>query len=191
MIHPIPRYNRRTFTSVWDSYEKFLNDYHDADIDKTIDDAHTKTLYYLLYAKYGNSPIVNRDVTQFKYKVWTIIWQYGAEWQKRLAIQKDIKDLTDDELREGTRGIFNQANNPSIGPSTGDTGELSFVDAQTVSKSKKSKIDAKAIQWDSLNSGYTKVFIDKFKPLFSRFVGTTVDFLYPNEYDDDEVDEDD
>jgi hypothetical protein len=34
-------------------------------------------VYYLLYARYGNNPIANRDENQFKFKIFSVIFQYG------------------------------------------------------------------------------------------------------------------
>ena len=40
-------------------------------------DANATTLYYLLYARYGNSHIVNTDENQFTYKLFSTIFMYG------------------------------------------------------------------------------------------------------------------
>lgn len=93
MSNMIPRYDTKIFTEIWDEVAEFLLDYHQVGIPATISDTNATTLFYLLYAKYGNSPIANYDETQFKYKVFSIIFQYGPTWEKRLSIQETLRGL--------------------------------------------------------------------------------------------------
>ena len=108
--------------------------------------------YLLLFSRYGNNPIANYDVTQFKTKIFTIIWQYGPAWEKRLSMQADIRNLTLQEIQTGTSTswssqgkqsqsnsgsdtiINNHAYNPSTAPSTQTTNELDYIDQQNVAK---------------------------------------------------------
>lgn len=73
----IPRYDTKLMTEIWDNAADFVADYKTAGIPATITDANATTLFYLLYARYGNSPIANYDEEQFKYKVFSVIFQYG------------------------------------------------------------------------------------------------------------------
>ena len=82
-----PKFDTKLFTEIWEDSDSFLADYQDIGIPTTISTTNATTLYYLLYAKYGNSPIANFDENQFKYKIFTIIFQYGPTWEKRLDIQ--------------------------------------------------------------------------------------------------------
>lgn len=106
-----PRFDTKLFSEIWERAEDFLYDYQQNGIPMTINSANATTLYYLLYARYGNNPIANYDEEQFKYKVFSIIWQYGPTWQKRLDVQgilrgMQLSDLVDDgsfsELFTGT-----------------------------------------------------------------------------------------
>ena len=75
-----PQYSTIKFTDVWDNAEEFVADYKDCGLyaaNSKISDTSAETLFYLLYARYGNNPIANRDVTQFQYKVFSVIYQYG------------------------------------------------------------------------------------------------------------------
>lgn len=101
MSNMIPRYDTKLFTEIWDEADEFIYDYKHAGIPTTISDSNATTLYYLLYARYGNNPIANYDVNQFKYKVLSIIYQYGPTWEKRLSVQNTLRglqlsDLVDD-----------------------------------------------------------------------------------------------
>lgn len=78
----IPQYSTVLFTDVWDNAAEFVSDYKSSglyDTNNKISDTSATTLYYLLYARYGNSPLANRDITQFQYKVFSIIFQYGPK----------------------------------------------------------------------------------------------------------------
>ena len=76
-----------TFNQVWKTYDLFKTDYdaspfagaiHEGEVieGKTMPD-NLEILYYLLYAKFGNSFITNLDDKQWKFKVFSTIWKYG------------------------------------------------------------------------------------------------------------------
>lgn len=94
----IPSYNTLLFTDIYDNVTDFLTDYNGIGLPTTISTNNATTLFYLLYARYGNSPIANRDTTQFKYKLFSVIWQYGPTWEKRLSIQETLRGLSLNDL---------------------------------------------------------------------------------------------
>lgn len=73
----IPEYDTKLFTDVWEEVNDFAYDYQHIGIPTTIAVQSVITLYYLLYARYGNNPIANYDEEQFKYKMFSIVFQYG------------------------------------------------------------------------------------------------------------------
>ena len=73
----IPQYDTKLFTEIWDNAAGFVYDYNHVGIPATISDANANVLFYLLYARYGNNPIANYDEEQFKYKIFSVIFQYG------------------------------------------------------------------------------------------------------------------
>lgn len=77
MSSMIPQYDTKLMTEIWEEAEDFVYDYKHVGIPTTISDANATTLFYLLYARYGNNPIANYDENQFKYKMFSIIFQYG------------------------------------------------------------------------------------------------------------------
>lgn len=97
----IPIYNTKLFTNIYQNVNDFLSDYNGIGIPATINTQNATTLYYLLYGKYGNSPIANMDENQFKYKLFSIIWQYGPTWEKRLDIQSILRNFTEADLKAG------------------------------------------------------------------------------------------
>lgn len=88
-----PQYDTKLMTDVWSDASGFLTDYQNAGIPTTISNQNATTLYYLLYARYGNTPIANYDENQWKYKMFSIIFQYGPTWEKRLDIQTTLRGL--------------------------------------------------------------------------------------------------
>ena len=153
-----PMYDTNLFCEIWDSSDKFLADYNNTGTEFTnqvppvISQQNALMTYLLLFSRYGNNPIANYDVNQFKNKIFTIIWQYGPAWEKRLSMQEDIRNLTLQEITMGTKTdwssegtqsqnnsgtdttINNHAYNPSTAPTTQSTNELDYIDQQQVAK---------------------------------------------------------
>ncbi len=159
-------YRNRKFTDIWTTVADFISDYNSNGIMTTISDQSASLLYYLLYARYGNSTIASSDENQFKYKLFSTVFMYGPTWEKRLQIQKDIRDLTLDEIQRGGKAIYNSALNPNQAPTTSSLEELNFINQQNTSNFIKSKVDAYAILIDLLETDVTEQFIGQFKKLF-------------------------
>lgn len=177
----IPQYNTKLFTNVWDSFSDFKQDFDNSPFANSITSQNAEKLYYLLYAKYGNSPIANFDVMQFKMKVFSVIFQYGPSWQKRLEIQENLRNLSEEEIRSGDKMINNHAYNPSTRPSTGNREELDTINEQTSSIQKRSKINAYAMLWDLIVIDVTGEFIARFNICFKQVVAPERIVLYESE----------
>lgn len=181
----LPQYSTILFTDVWESVNDFLYDYQNNGIPKTIDVAKSaQTLYYLLYARYGNNPIANRDVNQFKAKVMSIIFSYGPTWEKRLDIQAKLRNLTEDQILVGAKAIYNQALNPSDAPGTGTLEELDYINQQNTTNYKKAPMEAYGQLWELLSVDVTTEFINKFKVCFKTFVMPERPLVYETEEDE-------
>lgn len=182
MSNVIPQYSTVLFTDVWESVNDFCYDYQHVGIPTTIDVATSAaTLYYLLYARYGNTPIANFDTEQFKYKIFSIIFQYGPTWEKRLSIQKKLRDLTDDDIRLGSKAIYNHAFNPGTTPGTSSPEELTYINDQNTTNYKKSKMDAYMQLWSLLKTDITEDFLKKFQKCFKQFVAPERPLVYISE----------
>lgn len=184
-----PEYSTKTFTQVYESYEAFKSDYDQ--LIKLVSggvlplsEDNVKATFYLLYARYGNTPIVNYDETQFKMKLMSNIATYGPVWEKKKAIQVSLRELTEAELLQGAKQIYNHAYNPSTEPSTQELEELTHINEQNVTNNKKSKMEAYAILWANLHVDATDEFLNKFKNCFSRFVGDQCPIIYVEEDDE-------
>lgn len=115
-----PQYDTKLMTDVWSQASEFLTDYQAAGIPTTISTANATTLYYLLYARYGNTPIANYDENQWKYKMFSIIFQYGPTWEKRLDVQKTLRELQISDLVDN--GSYHELFNHSASESSSKTG---------------------------------------------------------------------
>ena len=84
---------------------------------------------------------------------------YGPTWEKRLDIQEKLRNISDDELRLGSKAIYNHALNPSTAPSTQALEELSYINDQSTSNYRKSKMDA-YMQYLKKNDHFTyKIYL--------------------------------
>lgn len=188
MSNMIPQYTTMKFTDVWDNAADFVADYKSSGLYVTgnkISDTSATTLFYLLYARYGNSPMANRDVTQFQYKIFSVIFQYGPKWEKDLDIQAKVRALTDDEIRLGSKAIYNQALNPADAPSTATLEELTYINQQNTTNYKKSPLEGYTLLEQLLRDDITKIFVDKFNICFKKFVENERPLIYVTEDEDD------
>ena len=175
------KYNTLTFVDVWGKLDDFLNDYQAQALPTIITTTSATTLYYLLYARYGNSPIVNQDKEQWKYKVWSLIFRYGGTWEKKVDIQDKIRTLNLDDIKEGAMAIYNRALNPESAPTTNTTKELTYVNEQNVQKHIKNDSQAYSEWMALLEEDVTGYFLDRFKPLFKSFVANEYPIVYTDE----------
>ena len=177
-------FRTRTFADIYGDLKTFTDDYKNNGIPAKLDNTNIQTLYYLLYARYGNSCIASSDENQFKYKLFSTIFMYGPAWQKRLEIQGKLLALTDDELVKGTTAIHNTALNPSTSPSTQSLEELSYINAQNTTKFKKSKLEGYSSLYAIIETDVTEKFIDKFKKLFITVVAPEEPLWYETYIED-------
>ena len=179
-------FRNRKFTEIFDNANSFLEAYKNNGIPTTIADEHVITLYYLLYAKYGNSVIASSDENRFKYELFSIVFEHGPVWQKKLELQGKIRALTDDEIFEGSRQIYNNAANPSTDPDVMTDDELDYINSQSVTKNRRGRLEAYGLLNDMLDENYTSTFIRRFNILFIKFVMPEIPLWYVMNEDEDE-----
>ena len=185
-------FRQKTFSSVYDSVDTFIEEYNNAGINalaSVIDPSgynnvfNTSTLtaiYYLLYSRYGNSVIASSDINRFQEQLFSIIIQNVPVWLKKSQIQSKLRNLTEEEIETSYSSVLNTASNPNNVEDNND-GELPYISNQNVSKSKKGKINAYKDYLDVLNNDYTEVFISKFKKLFLTVIQPEEPLLYESE----------
>ena len=183
-------YMTLTFAEVWKDYDAFKTDY-DALITgfsatAPVTNATVQATYYFLVAQYGNNPIANSDVGQFKMKIVSRIFMYGPLYEKKQAIQTTLRGLTESELLTGAKQIYNHAFNPSSAPSTSALDELEYINDQNTANHKKSKMEAYSILWNLLHAEQSKEYIDRFKNCFAVFVDKMCVPYYISDSDEEE-----
>lgn len=181
-------YRNRKFTDIYGNADDFLDDYHDfcaATIDNKISDAATTTLFYLLYGQYGNSTIASSDEMQFKTKLFSLIFAYGPTWEKRLEVQKSLREMNIEELQKSATAIYNHAYNPSTEPGTFSDNEFDYINDQNVTKHKRSKTDAYAMLLSLLETDVTYDFLRRFKSLFLTIVEPELPLWYVTDIEGD------
>lgn len=144
-------------------------------------------LYYLLYASYGNSHIASSDENQFKYKVYTIIFNKGVQWQKSLEIQEKLSKLTEKDILSRGSNISSHAYNPGEGgiKVTDNEPILDYINDQSSVSSQADKVTAYMSYMNSLVD-VTTDFINSFKPLFLKVVYPERPLWYVTDDDEEE-----
>lgn len=185
----LPMYNTKTFSDVYPDFATFKKDF-DEEFGQYAKDCISATslkyLFYMLYSRYTNNPIVNYSEIQFRSKLVNITFQKGPTWERKFALQKTLRELSDDDLLTGARTIFNRAEHDASEPSTLSTEETPYINYQDVSKQRRSKLDAYSYLQDVLKTDVSEEFIKSYKVLFSKFVSPTITRIYVNDIEEEE-----
>lgn len=178
----LPQYDTKLFTDIYDTADDFVADYNTINLGG-LTTANVTKLYYLLYGKFGNSPIANLDENQFKYKLFSVVFMYGPAWESKLEIQGRVRNLLSNPLDEsnllqGAKAIYNHALNPETDPSTASLEELTYINEQNTTNYKKSKMDAYGQLWNLIVTDVTAQFLAKFNDCFKKFVKPANPLIY-------------
>jgi hypothetical protein len=183
-------YNTIKFRQIYPTVDDFISDYGSSGFPENIKITSVTTLFYLLLGRYANNPIANRDITQWKLKLWSIVYQYGPTWEKRGEIQEKLRKLDDKEIVKGTKAINNRAYNPDTKPGTASLEELAFINDQTTSTMVRSQLEGLNILMTLLEEDVSEDFLVKFRRLFKLFVNPENVLLYGEDLDSHEDDVD-
>ena len=178
-------FRTRTFSEIWDNADDFVSDYENNGLPALISTENANTLYYLLYSKFGNSHIASSDEERFKYSLFRVVWEYGPAWQKKLELQAKLRGFSETELLEGSKQIYNSAQNPSSQPGTFSDEELKYINNQNVAKAKKGKLEAYSLLLDMLEDDVTEPFLRKFDKLFLTIVIPELPLWYVSDEDEE------
>lgn len=175
-------YATRSFKQIFSTFEEFENFYQTNGLPQIFTKAETlQTLYYLLYARYANSHILSDDEGQFKYAMFSLIFQYGGTWEKELEIQAAVRNLNIEQLREAGTNISQHAYNP--GTQVGQDVEqiIDYTNEATKSSSKKAIANA-YLELDALlKRDVSNYFLARFKDLFTPFAFSQYNVTYTTE----------
>ena len=146
--------------------------------------------YYLLVSNFANDVAGPSDLNRFKYKVFSIIWQYGPTWEKKLEIQEKLRDMTEDDIMTGAWQKYNSAANPGDTPTTAidEKGVLKYIDRQSTAYSTKGKLDGYANLVALLKNDVTNDYLRKFRVCFLQVVQPEIPLYYENADDTKDID---
>lgn len=166
----------RKFNEIFTNVNDFIEVYNDSPITKVLPiagndyGADATTLYYMLFARYANSPIASSSEEQFVARLMLTIFQYAPTWAKRLEVQNKLRALTDEDLLKGGKAFYNHALNPSTAPVNDTTEALPKIDDQSVTSYLKSKMEGYSMLATLLETDVTREFLDQFEVLFNPLV---------------------
>lgn len=185
-------YRTRTFAEIFSedektgaTYEYFASVLAETPFAAKLVDVDMELLFYMLYARYGNSHIAFSDENQFIFALFSTAFQYGPTWSKRLEIQKKLRAIRDEELVLGGKAIYNHSYNPSTDPSTSTLEELTTINDQNTTNYKKSKMEGYANLMALLDTDVSEEFITKFRKLFIKVLAPDRPLLYTTEIMED------
>lgn len=180
----MPLYDRKIFNEIFPDANSFLEAYkeYEAAIDNVnaVEDKYVTITWQLVASRFGNTPIRSDSESQFKLSIFAVMFSEAPSFVKRLEIQGRVRNLTETELMEGETSIANAARNPATAPGTQSMNELPYIDNQNVTKQKRSKLQAYALQLGLLENDLSETYIRKFEPLFARVI-IDADYIYEEE----------
>lgn len=180
-------YRYRTYSEIFENVNDFIEQYNMSAFPKVLDVSSNKlgadisTIYYMLFARYGQSPIASCSEEQFVSRLFLTIFQYAPTWKRKLELQDDLRNLTEEDLLKGGKAFYNHANNPSTAPVNDSTEALDKIDSQNVTSYLKSKMEGYSILASLLEIDVTKEFLDQFSILFNPLVMPDYELHYCEE----------
>lgn len=183
-------FRNKKFNEIYSTYEDFLSDYNTYKSNglnpALINENNTiQTTFMLLSAYYGNSTIANASETQFKLKLFSIIFQYAPTWEKNLDVQTKLRNLSDQDLRTGSKVIYNHAYNPGTEPNTNTLTELEGINEQNTNNYVKNKLEGYSGLVALLKTNVTDDYIRQFRRLFLNIVEPELPMWYVTDYGTD------
>ena len=174
-----PAYSRYTFKDLFKDASVFKDAVKtDNLLEPEITDTVIVKFYYMMFAKFANSPISQSDSEAWLYNLIFTMNAYLPTYLKKEAMQKELRALDTDDIRIGFSSIYNHAFNPSTTPSTGEDEELPYVNEQNVNKTKKNVVDALSTLWEMLHTNLWEDLLRKFNKLFSKIVTPANNVVY-------------
>jgi hypothetical protein len=182
-----PMNENAEFSEVWGDSTEMLNDFRSSDLNKAnFTDTSLRILYAQLYARHGSDHIRYMDAHQWKYAVFTIIFNEGIKWQVSRLKQDELESLTEDEILYGGKSVVNRTENPSTADSGMDDSDgLPTIDAQDVSINKMNKVIGYSGYLASLRD-VTSAFVSRFDSLFSRVIINPGTVFFRNDGEEEE-----
>lgn len=160
-------YNTRTFKDIWPTADDFNTELTASAFSGCVENV--TLIYYLIYSRFANSHIVGKDEDQWKIRLFTRLYSCGPTYEKKMAIQKSLREMDDDALMTNGQMISKMGYNPSTTVEEGgmnDVSDIKTVDQQNSTKRVSGKLNSYANLWTALKTDITSAFINKFRDLF-------------------------
>lgn len=180
-------YRTHTFCDIFPDFETFKREYEANDLRVQFTPSSAENglslsqFYHMMYAHYGNSHIAYSDEKQFKYYMYSIMYQYGPAAIRKREVQLKILSLGDDDILAGGKAIYNHSYNPNTAPTTSTLDELLTINDQNTTNYKKSKLEGYSMLMSVIENDVIDEFIHKFKRLFIKVLAPDYPLLYTTE----------
>ena len=176
------RFSNKRFLDVFPDAETFKKEYSYYQIlfnsPIKVEENQMGFIYYILYSKYGSEYIAMSNTTRFESKLFATLELAAPMLLKELDVQKNLLALSDEEIRAGSKAVYNHAFNPSGTPSTSTLQEIPYINDQNTTQYKKSPMEGYSILLSLLDDNLLENFLRKFKKLFLRVLAPTRARLY-------------
>ena len=172
-------YGNQRFIDIFPDYDTFKSMIDASFIKGLISDDKFNILYNLLLGRYGTAEINSKSGSNYWLcRFYNIIYEYAPEYFKKREIQDNIRNLSVDELMQGTKAIYNTAQNPDSKPSTSSLEELTYISNQSTTNYKYSKVEGYARLMELMKTDSTSSFLNKFQKLFMQVLTPYQPLLY-------------
>ena len=147
-----------------------------------------KDVYNHLLAKFYNWHFIYMDDLGISLNVMHIISDYYPNCKERLKIVNDLRALTYDEFKKSGLQINSSGANPKIATEMDEL--IDLVDSQNASFQLKSIEQTMRAKFASLVDGVMDNFTDLFKPCFVKLYNGVNNYLYINNVEEEEQEDD-
>ena len=176
------RFSNKRFLDVFPDVETFKKEYSYYQIlfnsPIKVEENQMGFIYYILYSKYGSEYIAMSNTTRFESKLFATLELAAPMLLKELDVQKNLLALSDEEIRAGSKAVYNHAFNPPGTPSTSTLQEIPYINDQNTTQYKKSPMEGYSILLSLLDDNLLDKFLRKFRKLFLRVLAPTRARLY-------------
>lgn len=181
-------FRTRTFAEIFPSFQDFTQEYlvsplrvHFSPEGDEEGGLSLEQFYLMMYAHYGNSHIAYSDENQFKYYMYSIMYQHGPTVIRKREIRDHLLRMSFEELTSGGKTIYNHAMNPNTAPSTSTIEELLTINDQNTANYKKAMVTGLTDFLDVISNDPVDSFIHKFKRLFIQVLAPDYPLYYVTE----------
>lgn len=134
--------------------------------------------YALIRARHGTDLIIG-DETQWQYRFFAVLYEYGGYWAKQQQIQTKLLTMEENEVRAGSLSISSSAMNPAEKPADTfegtDISKIDTINTQNTTTYQKNARDAYVELSGMLRTNYTEDFLRKFDKLFKKILDLDFD----------------